>query len=188
MFLNASGENEKDQHRLIEVYEECVRQAKELQNEPAGPSLPQSLTSKLGFMHAYLSPSRFLSLASPNSPDQPSINDLFSSDLSDQLLNNTFGLVGKKGRLKSVMAVSRPSLLVLISSADEHVPSTVNTVALLNRWKSALENGGTTLAPRSGIVQGAKHNGEIVGEAPTDLVGRCVAYLKMVEGISGSLG
>lgn len=188
MILNAPGQNEEDQHHLREVYDECIRQAKELQNDPAGPSLPRSLTGKLGFKHAYLSPSRFLSLASPDSPDQPSLDDLFSSDLSDQQLNNTFGVVTKRGRLTNVVSVFRPSLLVLISGADEHMPDSIDKEALLARWKSALETGGTLLAPSSGIVDSARHNGEGVGAASTDLADRCLAYLKLVEGDSDSRG
>jgi pimeloyl-ACP methyl ester carboxylesterase len=185
MVLNAPGESEEYQHHLRDVYRECIRQARQLQNDPAGPSLPRSLTRKLGFMHAYLSPSRLLSLASPDSPDQPSVDDLFSSDLSDRLLYNTFGMVGKKGRLKNLVDVSRPSLLVLISGSDEHMPGTIDKEALLARWKSALEHGGTDLAPSSGVVEGATHNGESMGEAPTDLVDHFLEYLELVEGQSG---
>jgi pimeloyl-ACP methyl ester carboxylesterase len=185
MVLNPPGENEKDRQNLRQVYNECIRQAKEVQDDPAAASLPRSLTGKLGFMHAYLSPSRFLSLASPESPSQPSMDDLFSSDLSVELLNTTFGMVGKKGRLESVSCPPWPSLLVLISGSDEHMPSAIDKEALLARWKAALENGGTGLAPSSGIVEGAKHSGESVTEAPTDLVDRCITYLELVEGKSG---
>jgi Protein of unknown function (DUF1749) len=93
--------------------------------------------------------------------------------------------VGKRGRLNKLAGGSSPILMVLISGADEHIPSTIDKEALLARWKTALENGGTTLAPSSGILTGANHNGERAGEGPTDLVDRCFAYLKAVEGKSG---
>jgi pimeloyl-ACP methyl ester carboxylesterase len=184
MKLNASKENDNVQHNIREVYEECVQQARQLQIDPDGPSLPRSLTSKLGFMDAFLSASRFLSLASPNSPDQPSMDDLFSSDIPDHFLSSTFGMVGKRGRLNKFAGGSCPILMVLISGADEHMPSSIDKEALLARWKIALENGGTTLAPSSGVLAGAKHNGDSVGEVPTDLVDRCFAYLRVVEGKS----
>ena len=185
MILNAPEENDNVQHNVREVYEECVQLARQLQIDPDGSSLPRSLTSKLGFMHAFLSASRFLSLTSPNSPDQPSMDDLFSSDIPDHFLGSTFGMVGKRGRLNKLAGGSFSILMVLISGADEHMPSSIDKEALLARWKIALENGGTTLAPSSGVLTGAKHNGESVGEGLTDLVDRCFAYLKVVEGKSG---
>ena len=185
MALKAPDQDEGNEHQLLQVYNECVKKATELQNDPESSSLPRSLTGKLGFMYAFLSASRFLSLASPGSPDQPSLDDLFSSDLPDTHLNNTFGIVGPKGRLAKTTNDSKPSLLVLMSGADEHVPSSIEKEALLARWKAALQIGGTNLAPSSGVVSGAKHNGESVGEEPTDLVGRCLAYLGLVQGESG---
>jgi hypothetical protein len=185
MVLKASDNNESNQRQLLQVYDECVKKATELQSDPEGPSLPRSLTSKLGFMHAFLSASRFLSLASPGSPSRPSLDDLFSSDLPDSHLNTTFGMVGSRGRLTKTANGSKESILVLMSSADEHVPSSVDKEALLARWEDALENGGTKLAPSSGVVGGAKHNGESLGEGPSDLVDRCLQYLRLVEGGSG---
>lgn len=187
MVLNAAGENE-DQHHIQGVYQECLRLARELQNDPAGPSLPQSLTSKLGFINAYLSPSRFLSLASPDSPDQPSLDDLFSSDLSDQRLNDTFGMVGRKGRLNDIVNFGGPCLLVLISGADEHMPSTINKTSLLGRWADALRKGGTALSSYSDVVGGVQHDGEGMEPGPTHLVNRCVFYLHLVEGHQPSPG
>ena len=185
MIVNAREGKDDDQHSVQEAYKECIQQARQLQIDPDGPSLPRSLTSKLGFMHTFMSASRFLSLASPNSPDQPSMDDLFSSDIPDHFLSSTFGTVGKRGRLNKAAGGSFPILMVLISGADEHMPSSIDKEALLARWKTALGNGGTTLAPSSGVLTGAKHNGESVGEEPTDLVDRCFAYLKVVEGKSG---
>jgi pimeloyl-ACP methyl ester carboxylesterase len=185
MSLDAPEENDNDQHNVRKVYEECVQQARQLQIDPDGPSLPRSLTSKLGFMHAFLSASRFLSLTSPNSPDQPSMDDLFSSDIPDHFLSSSFGMVGKRGRLKKLAGDSFPILMVLISGVDEYMPSSIDKDALLARWKIALQNGGTTLAPSSGVLSGAKHNGETVGEGSNDLVDRCLAYLKVAEGKSG---
>jgi hypothetical protein len=182
LVLKAASRNESDHVRLQEVYEECVRQAREMQHNSAGPSLPRSLTGPLGFLHAYLSPSRFLSLASPESPENPSAEDLFSSDLSDQRLNNTFGMVGRKGRLSIVANSSRPCLLVLISGADEHMPTAIDKHALLSRWSSALTKGGAVLSSLSNVVDGVKHNGEGVTAGSADVVNCCLAYLNLVEG------
>ena len=182
MVLEASDDNGSNQQQLRQVYHECVRKATELQSDPEGPSLPRSLTSKLGFRQAFLSASRFLSLASPSSPDQPSLDDLFSSDLPEPHLNTTFGMVGSKGRLAKTANDSKSYLLILMSGADEYMPSRIDKEALLARWKAALENGGTHLAPSSGVVGGVKHNGESLGEESSDLVDRCTEYLRIVQG------
>ena len=179
-----SPESDHDERSIREVYFECIDLAKQYQGHVDGPSLPRRYTKKLGFMHAFLSPERFLSLASPDSPRQPSLDDLFSSDLPEKILNGTFGTVGTKNRLKVPVNCSKPSLLVLISGEDEYMPNTIDKESLLARWTTALENGGTSLAPSSGVVAGAKHNGESVDGVPTDLIDRCLAYLELVEGDS----
>ena len=180
-----SPESDHDQASIQEVYSECVNLARQYQGHVDSPSLPRRYTKNLGFMNAFLSPERFLSLTSPDSPRQPSLDDLFSSDLPEQILNGTFGMVGKKHRLKVPVKCLKPSLLVLISGKDEYMPNTIDKEFLLAKWTTALENGGATLAPSSGVVASAKHNGESVDGAPTDLIDRCLAYLELVEGKPG---
>lgn len=115
---------------------------------------------------------RFLSLASPDSPANPSEEDLFSSDLSDKRLEETFGAIGSRAILQS-------KLCVLYSGSDEYCPSWVNKEALMGRWKQATEAGGAKWdAETSGIVPGASHN--VQDEGQQDLIDRVVRYLKSI--------
>ena len=182
MILHPESNQGIDQGSIREAYAECLNLARNYQGDVGSPPLPRKYTSKLGFMHAFLSPERFLSLVSPDSPSRPSLDDLFSSDIPDQILHSTFGMVGKKGRLKKPVDHLKPNLLVLISGEDEYMPRSIDKEALLARWQAALVNGGTALAPSSGVVTGVTHNGRSAGEVPTDLVDRCLAYLELVEG------
>ncbi|GLI73284.1 hypothetical protein PoHVEF18_001499 [Penicillium ochrochloron] len=115
---------------------------------------------------------RFLSLASPDSPSNPSEEDLFSSDLSDKRLEETFGAIGSRAILQS-------KLCVLYSGSDEYCPSWVNKEALIGRWKQATEAGGAKWdAETSGIVPGASHN--VQDEGQQDLIDRVVRFLKSI--------
>ncbi|OJJ51501.1 hypothetical protein ASPZODRAFT_399542 [Penicilliopsis zonata CBS 506.65] len=117
--------------------------------------LPLNMTAKLGFPEdTPLSSRRFFSLASPDSPQKPSEDDLFSSDLTDERLQRTFGAIAKRDLLRS-------KLLVLYSGKDEHVPDWVDKEALLQRWESA--------------------SGDKWGEAPTqELVDKVIEYLARI--------
>ena len=194
--LNVHIADAEDADELRKVYDECVKQAKSIQDQRGSPSLPRYLTGRLGYGRTFISASRFLSLASPDSPDKPSLDDLFSSDLSDEHLRSTFGVVGARARLRKLSSSEqathnggdntsdsdpKPSLLILISGADEYVPKSIDKANLLARWRTALESGGASLSPSSGVVDSATHNGTGVEGKETDLVERCLNYLASLD-------
>lgn len=133
--------------------------------------LPMNMTGMLGLPgDAPLSARRFLSLASPDSPASPSEDDLFSSDLSDERLQDTFGAIGSRGVLQS-------KLCVLYSGSDEYCPSWVDKETLLGKWKQATEAGGAKWdGETSGVIPGASHN--VSGKGQKDLIDRVLWYLK----------
>lgn len=97
---------------------------------------------------------RFMSLASPSSPDLPGDDDLFSSDLSDEQLRRTFGRVRDRGLLRSKLAV-------IMCGRDASVPAYVDKEKLLARWKAATEDGPRNREiwddAHSGIIPNASH-------------------------------
>ncbi|OCT45774.1 hypothetical protein CLCR_01666 [Cladophialophora carrionii] len=122
--------------------------------------LPMDLTKSL-FGPSPVSISRFLSLVSPDSPAQPSIDDYFSSDLSDERLNATFGQIGHVAHLVPPPArKSQRSILVLQGADDRSIPPHVDKAALINRWKVAVESSGSTatLSRHSAIIEHATHD------------------------------
>lgn len=138
--------------------------------------LPLSLTAKLGLPSDIpICSRRFLSLASPDSPEKPSKDDLFSSDLTDQRLQETFGTISSRELL-------RTKLLVLYSGSDEYAPQWVDKEKLLQRWKAAANAYEQKWYDEgSGIVPGASHNVRGVGEAPQrDLISRVTRYLSSI--------
>lgn len=165
------GRDEKVQH----AYEECLRIAEKSQIDGISPTLPIELTTQLGWPRGLVTCHRFLSLTSPSSPSQPQLDDLFSSDLSDEVLRNTFGAVGRSGLLVA-KGLSKPALLVLLSEQDECTPDALDKERLINRWKSALEEGGVSMAVSSGVVQGASHNVK-QEQGQFDLLRRVARYL-----------
>jgi Protein of unknown function (DUF1749) len=175
---------EQDQS-VQQAYEECLRISLNsgVQNALGKICcLPSELTSLLGWHRGHVSCKRFFSLASPFSPIRPEADDLFSSDLSDEALSKTFGEVGESGILDP-KNFSGCQMLVLLSAEDEYTPKRVNKETLIDRWKSALEEGGTYLAPSSGVVADASHN--VSGLAARfELTRRVLKYLAdMVGGV-----
>ncbi|WEW55088.1 hypothetical protein PRK78_000516 [Emydomyces testavorans] len=141
---------------MTKEYNELVDLAKKnIASGGKNITLPLASTSSIGFpSDVPISSHRFLSLASPDSPESPLEDDLFSSDLSDERLQRTFGAIGSRGILKN-------SLLVLPSGADEFVPSWVNKEKLLERWEQATKQvvGSRDIWDvNSGIVTGAQHS------------------------------
>ena len=139
--------------------------------------LPLNLTSKLGLTDAPISARRFLSLVSPDSPEHPQEDDLFSSDLTDQRLEETFGVISERNLLKT-------KLLVLYSGNDEFVPGWVDKEKLLQRWKAAANKSGRSVWEDrfSGVVPGATHGlgGPDQDAARRDLAARVTGYLQEV--------
>ncbi|BDD56875.1 hypothetical protein MPDQ_003205 [Monascus purpureus] len=138
--------------------------------------LPLSMTAKLGFpSNVPICGRRFLSLASPDSPAKPSDDDLFSSDLTDKRLHETFGAIASRKLL-------RTQLMVLYSGNDEYAPQWVDKDKLLQRWRDATNAVEEKwYEPGSGVVPGASHNVKGVGEAPQrDLIYRVTRYLSSI--------
>ncbi|OKL63134.1 hypothetical protein UA08_01623 [Talaromyces atroroseus] len=140
--------------------------------------LPLALTSKLGYSPVPITARRFLSLVAPDAPENPGEDDLFSSDLSDKRLDETFGMILARDLLKH-------KLLVLYSGNDQHVPKSVDKGKLLQRWRAATDKSIRKIwdDEHSGVVPGASHNvgGEDEGEARADLAARVKAYLEDVR-------
>jgi hypothetical protein len=94
-----------------------------------------------------------LSLVSPDSPNTPQEDDLFSSDISDEHLNKTFGMIHQQ-------ALLRYKLLVMPSGADQAVPDWVDKPATLARWQKAVDHDGQYQiwdAENSGPIPNASH-------------------------------
>ena len=168
---------------IQQAYDECLHIAldSEAENDQGKVcTLPPELASVLGFSRGLISCKRFLSLASPSSPERPELDDLFSSDLSSETLGKTFGAVGTSPFLDTVKTKER-EVLVLLSANDECYPQTVDKEVLYQRWESALKAGGALMAASSGIIAGASHNVK-QHEAQFDLTGRILRYLDSTIG------
>ncbi|KAI1933607.1 hypothetical protein LOZ58_000438 [Ophidiomyces ophidiicola] len=140
--------------------------------------LPLDSTIKVG-ISIPISSYRFLSLFSPDSPDSPQDDDLFSSDLTDERLNKTFGMIRHRDLLKG-------SLMVLFSGADEFVPDSVDKGTLLARWENATKQGDVSRdiwSSISGIIPGALHSPPDGDDncPQRDLVSRVETYLNSIE-------
>ncbi|KAJ5924786.1 hypothetical protein N7466_008973 [Penicillium verhagenii] len=137
--------------------------------------LPMNMTVLLGLPgDAPLSARRFLSLVSPDSPQTPAQDDLFSSDLTGKRHQQTFGQIGSRGILSS-----KSKFLILYSGEDEYCPPWVDKEAMLQTWQQATEAGGASWdAENGGVVPGASHN--VSGEGQQDLIGRVVRYLQSI--------
>lgn len=161
------------------IYDDLVKIAKA--NVASGceeTPLPQTSASKIGY-DVLMSSHRFLSLTSPDSPESPLDDDLFSSDLSDERLEQTFGAIGHRGLLKK-------SLLVVPGDADEYVPSWINKDTLLGRWEKAVKQGAggrEVWDANSGLIRGAQHSpsGQGQEEPRQELVSRVKTYLNEIE-------
>lgn len=160
------------------IYEGVVALAKEGVSKDAAHDalLPLSMTSQIGYPpNTPLSCRRFLSLVSPESPHTPSEDDLFSSDLSDDKLQRTFGLIQRTGLLGG-------KLLVLSSGADQAVPTWVDKEGLLTRWKSATNHNGQLDiwdSEYSGVIPHASHalSNDDQAEARKELNRRVLGFL-----------
>ena len=144
------------------IYEHCLNFAESLDDDEKNDMvIPLPWSQELFFDRTPICVRRFLSLASPKSPSHPSPDDLFSSDATKAWLEATFGKLGKSEafRVSNSSSHGKPSMLIGLMGADEHVPEHVDTETLLFRWKKAIEKDGTAvLDEASGIVAGGKHN------------------------------
>jgi hypothetical protein len=163
---------------LRESYDKLIALAKEgvERNGPFDTMLPIALTSQFGYPpNTPISCRRFLSLVSPDSPKTPGDDDMFSSDLADEQLAKTFGMVRERGLL-------RGKLTVLMSGADQSVPEWVDKEKLLLKWQKVVDGEEKTPvwdADYSGIIPGASHalSNDDQAEPRKWLVKRVLAYL-----------
>lgn len=162
----------KASNEVHEAYEQWIESARRQPYEADAihAIMPAHLVTLTGLPDDVpISARRFLSLVSPDSPEKPSDDDLFSSDLKDERLHQTFGAIVPRGLLRS-------SLLVLYSGGDEFVPDWVNKEQLVQRWKEAANASGRSIwNENSGVIQGARHNVKDVGQE--DLIARVTRYL-----------
>ncbi|KAJ9151329.1 Esterase [Pleurostoma richardsiae] len=176
------GMGGKSPSELQEVYKKLEAMAKEAtrQDSSFDTLLPLSLTSQLGYStNTPLSCRRLLSLVSPESPHSPGEDDLFSSDLSDEQLSKTFGMIKRQGLLKH-------KLMVLFSGADQSVPDWIDKENLLRRWKNATDNNGETQVwdqDHSGVIPDASHalSNDDQAEPRKFLVEKVLGYLASVQ-------
>ena len=170
---------------LRAVYDKLVAAATEaVRRDPTFDTmLPLALTSQLGYpANAPVSCRRFLSLVSPNSPRAPGEDDMFSSDLGDERLAQTFGMVGRRGLLGR-------KLMVLMSGADQSVPDWVDKAKLLARWQRAADGDGDDASrpvwdqDRSGVIPGASHalSNDDQAEPRKILVEKVLGFLADIE-------
>ncbi|KAL4879112.1 hypothetical protein BJY04DRAFT_220477 [Aspergillus karnatakaensis] len=145
--------------------------------------LPIHMTGVIGYPgNVPLSARRFLSLVSPKTPAEPGEDDLFSSDLGEESLRNTWGKIREGGLLGG-------RLLVLASGADQSVPEWVDKEKVLDRWRGVLDGDcgdskEKVWDERSGIVPDASHalSNDDQAEPRRNLVERVMGYLRGVEG------
>ena len=95
------------------------------------------------------SATRFLSLISPG-PENAGEDDMFSSDLKDERLRESFGKLGE----------TKTPVQILYSGSDQHVPAKVDKEALVARWHKTIRDHGGNVHEQSGVVPGMDHNGE----------------------------
>lgn len=172
--------------QVQQIYKDLEKLAREevaRNPDPAFDSLlPLHMTGVIGYPgNVPLSARRFLSLVSPGSPASPGEDDLFSSDLGEEQLAETFGKVRQGGLLAH-------RLMVLISGSDQAIPDWVDKDGLLRKWKKALDGGRAEGEAEiwdeegSGLVPGASHalSNDDQAEPRKNLVGRVMTYLKGV--------
>jgi len=181
------------------LYDQCLSLANTVpESEHRTTILPMHWTTPL-IGAAPVSISRFLSLASPDSPSNPGLDDLFSSDLPDSRLDATFGQIASSPSLEAIRshngtASLSKSILILTSGADEYVPPQIDKPRLLSRWKSAIEShpSATThaiLDPSSVVIPHARHDisGTTLVHRKARLVDMRSAVLHYLDRVVGSI-
>ncbi|GFF38475.1 UPF0613 protein PB24D3.06c [Aspergillus lentulus] len=173
----AEGFGDKTPAEIRPVFEKLTVMAREATRDAEACTdvlLPLAMTSLVYPAHTPLSARRFLSLTSPESPLSPSEDDLFSSDLSDEQLGKTFGMIREQGLL-------RGKLMVLFSGADQSVPAWVDKERLLSRWRKATDHNGEAEIwdDNSGTIPNASHalSNDDQAEPRKFLVDKVLGYL-----------
>jgi pimeloyl-ACP methyl ester carboxylesterase len=160
------------------VYDEMESLAREAvaRDSKHDTMLPLELTSMIYPANTPISCRRFLSLVSPESPQSPQEDDLFSSDLSDAHFGKTFGMIHERGLLNH-------KLMVLISGKDQSIPDWVDKDKMLARWKNATDHNGKYQIwddKHTGVIPNASHalSNDDQAEPRKFLVERVLGYLK----------
>ena len=169
---------------IYDKLEAMARESVQRDDRAFDTMLPISLTSQIGYpANTPISCRRFLSLVSPDSPQSPQEDDLFSSDLSDEHFNQTFGMIKQQNLLKH-------KLMVLISGADQSIPDWVNKEEMLVRWRKATD--GNRENPiwdqaHSAVMPGASHalSNDDQAEPRKFLTEKVMGYLDELEKSSG---
>ena len=153
--------------------------------------LPMHLTKSF-FGPVPMSVSRFWSLASPTSPEEPEDDDMFSSDCTPARLHATFGkAVSDESPLqpsRNGSFTGKKKLCVLLSGADEYYPPHLDAKSdlFLPRWRKAVEDCGGAMSAHAVVVKGAKHDlggeTEEARKGRTELCRRIVEYMREVLG------
>ncbi|KAL4940239.1 hypothetical protein BDV06DRAFT_197146 [Aspergillus oleicola] len=182
--------SEGNKHHTTEelqcIYDAAVTRAKRHTFDEHGTLdtvVPIPYTAAIGWSGTtVISSRRFLSLASPDSPASPDEDDLFSSDLPDERLRKTFGMVYNRGVLRPSLD-SSGSFLVLYGGSDPSVPEFVDKEMLLRRWRAAVDSEWVYWHRESGIIPGATHmlEGEGQVEQRRILVHKLVVFLGDIE-------
>ena len=133
--------------------------------------LPFSATGGM-FGESQPSARRWVSLIGEDGDD-----DLFSSDLADEVLQRVWGANGG-------LASRKCPALVLWGEKDEHVPKSIQKEAVLRKWGDIVRQSGGTCY--EGVVPGAGHNLNRSSDAAVqDLCERIVTFIEKLE--SGDL-
>lgn len=108
---------------------------------------------------------RWISLVAEDGDD-----DLFSSDLSDRVVERVWGRDGG-------LASKGTPALVLWGAEDEHVPKAVDKSGTLRRWADCVRRRGGVWHQSSGVVPSATHNlNASPASASDDLCERMVRF------------
>ncbi|KAK6069335.1 UPF0613 protein PB24D3.06c 2 [Seiridium cupressi] len=172
---NSAGECRKVYDELIGIAKKAICQDKKWDT-----ILPLSLTSQLGYGPTTpISARRFLSLASPDSPQSPGEDDYFSADLSDEQLSTTFGAIQQRALLKN-------KLMVAPSGADQAVPAWIDKERNLSRWETSTDHNGKFRfwdQKHSGVIPGASHafSNDDQAEPRRILAERVISFLQIIE-------
>ncbi|KAJ5963769.1 uncharacterized protein N7479_003645 [Penicillium vulpinum] len=172
------GETTPEKARAVYDEMEALALAAVAEGKPHDTMLPLSLTSMIYPANTPISCRRFLSLVSPESPQTPQEDDLFSSDLSDEHFRTTFGMIQERGLLNH-------KLMVLISGKDQSIPDWVDMNKILARWQKATDHDGKYQIwdeKYTGIIPNASHalSNDDQAEPRKFLVERVLGYLKTV--------
>lgn len=147
----------EDGPKSKEAYEAALKIAAEA-TDRRNTLLPLNI-SKLLFGPVPVSVERFLSVASPESPENPSKEDFFSHDLKDSTLKATFGRIGRSRLLERRIPGDAEAILVLMSDSDEFARNSVNQKSLLARWKTFVrEETGAMIHGDSAVILNAIHD------------------------------